>query len=159
MTLDPKRRPESDLSKDRLRVWLRLLKLNKHVEAELRDRLRTEFGTTLPRFDVMSALNRHPSGMKMSELSRLLMVSNGNVTGLIERLTEDGLTLREAVPGDRRAARVRLTKRGLIEFERQAAAHETWVNELLGGLDADNCDAVLDLLTSALPHQGHQNEH
>ena len=94
----------------------------------------------------MSALYRHTDGLKMSELSRLLMVSNGNVTGIVDRLTEDGLILRAAVPGDRRAACARLTAKGRTEFEKQAAAHEAWVAELLGGLDADDCAQVMDLL-------------
>ncbi|MCV3269933.1 MarR family winged helix-turn-helix transcriptional regulator [Roseobacter sinensis] len=137
-------------SKAHLRLWLRLLKVNRSVEAELRERLRLEFGTTLPRFDVMSALYRNPKGMKMSELSRMLMVSNGNVTGIVDRLTEDGFMLREAVPGDRRAARVRLTQRGIAEFERQAAAHETWVSELLGGLGPEDTQRLADDLGTAL---------
>ena len=137
-------------SKDHLRLWLRLLKVNRRIEAELRERLRQTFGTTLPRFDVMSALYRHEAGLKMSQLSRLLMVSNGNVTGIVDRLGEDGLILREAVPGDRRAARVRLTRKGRDAFAVQARAHEGWVSELLGGLDgAGSADAAL-LLKQAL---------
>lgn len=137
-------------SKERLRLWLRVLKTNRLMEAELRERLRLEFGTTLPRFDVMSALYRNPKGMKMSELSRMLMVSNGNVTGIVDRLREDALLLREAVPGDRRAARVRLTPKGIAEFEKQAAAHEGWVSELLSGLDAETCHMTTELLTQGL---------
>lgn len=143
-------RPASDpLSKQRLRVWLRLLKLNKIIEAELRERLRTEFATTLPRFDVMAALYRHSDGLKMSALSRLLMVSNGNVTGIVDRLTEDGLILRAAVPGDRRAACARLTQKGRAEFEKQAVAHEGWVADLLGGLGEDDSAQMIELLTAA----------
>ncbi|WP_299672684.1 MarR family transcriptional regulator [uncultured Roseobacter sp.] len=149
--MTPRPQPSGDpASKGHLRLWLRLLKINRLIEAELRERLRLTFGTTLPRFDVMSALYRNPAGMKMSELSRLLMVSNGNVTGIVDRLTEDGLMLREAVPGDRRAARVRLTRRGIAEFERQAAAHESWVSELLGGLDPEQTQRITDDLGSAL---------
>lgn len=149
--MTPATQTQSDpASKTHLRLWLRLLKINRLVEAELRERLRLNFGTTLPRFDVMSALYRNPEGMKMSELSRMLMVSNGNVTGIVDRLTEDGLMLREAVPGDRRAARVRLTRSGIAEFERQAAAHETWVSELLGGLGPDETQRVADDLGVAL---------
>lgn len=144
---------DGPVSKERLRLWLRVLKTNRIVEAELRERLRKEFGTTLPRFDVMSALYRNQTGLKMSELSRMLVVSNGNVTAIVDRLTDDGLLLREAVPGDRRAARVRLTKKGLGEFERQAEAHEEWVSELFSGLDRE--DAIL---TSALLQAGLKNE-
>ena len=135
-------------SKDRLRLWLRLFKTTRQIEGALRDRLRTEFGTTLPRFDVMSALSRAPQGLKLSELSRMLMVSNGNVTGIVDRLTDDGLITREAVPGDRRAARVRLTQAGMTEFTRQAAAHETWLNEMLSALSPEDCRTVTDLLSA-----------
>ena len=90
-------------TKTRLRLWLRLLKLSSGIEAELRRRLKADHGTTLPRFDVLAALFRYPEGLKMSELSSHLKVSNGNVTGILDRLTEEGLALRAAMPGDRRA--------------------------------------------------------
>ncbi|MEQ9258169.1 MAG: MarR family transcriptional regulator [Roseovarius sp.] len=137
-------------SKESLRLWLRLLKVQRHVEADLRERLRREFNSTLPRFDVMSALHRYRDGMKMSELSRVLMVSNGNVTGIVDRLAEDGLALRVPVPGDRRAAMVRLTKRGVEEFERQAKAHEAWVHAALGRLGPEDSARMTALLERAL---------
>ena len=140
----------SPASKESLRLWLRILKVQRMVEAELRERLRVEFDTTLPRFDVMSALYRYRDGMKMSELSRALKVSNGNVTGIVDRLAEDGLALRVPVPGDRRAAMVRLTKRGVELFEAQAAAHEVWVHEALGGLEGEESAMVARLLDHAL---------
>ncbi len=118
-------------SKARLRLWLRMLKSSRGVEAELRERLRREFGSTLPRFDVMAALSRFETGLKMSALSGVLRVSNGNVTGIVDRLAEDGLVVRVQVPGDRRATLVRMTRKGQEEFARQAAAHELWIDELL----------------------------
>ena len=124
-------------SKSRLRLWLRLLKATRAIEGELRERLRLEFSTTLPRFDVMSALNRYPAGLKMSELSGVLKVSNGNVTGIVDRLVEDG---------DRRAARVRLTSRGRKEFARQAKAHEDWIDDLLFAVDQDHAAELAALL-------------
>lgn len=139
----PRAEPES---KTRLRLWLKLLKATRRVEAELRERFRLEFGTTLPRFDVMAALQRHPKGLRMTELSGVLKVSNGNVTGIIDRLVEDGLVARTAVPGDRRASRVRLTETGAETFARQAAAHESWVNELLATLSPREAEAVAALL-------------
>ena len=117
--------------KDRLRLWLRLLKLSRFVETELRERFRSEFGSTLPRFDVMAALSRAPEGLKMSRLSAVLRVSNGNVTGIVDRLVEDGFVERVPVAGDRRAMLVQLTTSGCTEFTRQAEAHEGWVNGLL----------------------------
>ncbi|MEP4198013.1 MAG: MarR family transcriptional regulator [Aliishimia sp.] len=136
MELDYKHLPEP-ASKERLRLWLRFLKASRSIEATLRENLRQEFRTTLPRFDVMAALSRFESGLKMSKLSEVLRVSNGNVTGIVDRLSEDGFLIREPVPGDRRASRVRLTKSGLEEFERQAAAHEAWINDMLSVFSPD----------------------
>ncbi|QBF33020.1 MarR family winged helix-turn-helix transcriptional regulator [Thalassococcus sp. S3] len=124
-------------SKTRLRLWLRLLRTTRTVEAELRDHLRRDFGTTLPRFDVMAALSRHRDGLKMSQLSGVLRVSNGNVTGIVDRLVEDGFVIRVPVAGDRRASAVRLTRKGEEEFARQAAAHEGWIDAQLAGLSPE----------------------
>lgn len=134
------------MSKTRLRLWLKLLKTSSRIEAELRRRLRDEYGTTLPRFDVLAVLSRFPDGLKMSALSDLLRVSNGNVTGIVDRLTQDGHTLRVAVPGDRRAQLARLTPAGQSAFAKLAAAHETWLDELLTDLDADDVAVLYDLL-------------
>jgi DNA-binding MarR family transcriptional regulator len=123
-------------SKDRLRLWLRLLGLTRHVDGHLRDKLRVEFKTTLPRFDVMAALSRHPEGLKMSQLSGVLRVSNGNVTGIADRLADEGLVERVPVPGDRRAMILRLTPAGNAEFAQQATAHEAWINDILHGISA-----------------------
>ena len=90
-------------AKDRVRLWLRLLKVVRGIENDLRDKLRRDHNTTLPRFDVMSALSRHPEGLKMSQISGVLRVSNGNVTGIADRLSDEGLVERIPVPGDRRA--------------------------------------------------------
>ncbi len=124
-------------SKDRLRLWLRLLKLTRQIEAELRERLRSEFSTTLPRFDVMAALSRHAEGLKMSQLSAVLRVSNGNVTGIVDRLADEGFVERVPVAGDRRAMIVRMTAAGRTEFARQAQEHESWIDRLLSDLSAE----------------------
>lgn len=131
-------RKSEPMSKSRLRLWLKLLKTSGLIEEELRRRLRSELGTTLPRFDVMSALSRVPEGLKMSEISRKLRVSNGNITGIVDKLTEDGLALRVSVPGDRRANLVRLTPKGKAAFAEHAARHEEWIDEILAGLNADD---------------------
>ncbi|WP_306004675.1 MarR family winged helix-turn-helix transcriptional regulator [Aquicoccus porphyridii] len=131
------------LSKARLRLWLKLLKASNLIEASLRQKLRAEFGSTLPRFDVMSALYRSPEGLKMSQISQMLRVSNGNITGIVDKLTEEGLALRVAVPGDRRAHRVRLTDKGHEVFATHAAAHEGWIDAMLAGLDSDDVDGMV----------------
>lgn len=131
------KRPEV-ASKERLRLWLRILKASRSIEATLRERLRERFATTLPRFDVMAALSRFEDGLKMSQLSGVLRVSNGNVTGIVDRLVDDGLVIRVPVPGDRRASLVRLTRRGQEEFARQAIAHEIWLDDLLSEFSAED---------------------
>lgn len=141
-------------SKERLRLWLKLLKLSSGIEAELRRRLREAHNTTLPRFDVMAALFRHPEGLKMSELSEYLKVSNGNVTGIVDRLTEEGLVLRVAVPGDRRAQVARMTPKGQTAFAALASEHEAWVDELLSDLSKADAQAMGALLDQALKKGG-----
>ncbi|WP_377190577.1 MarR family winged helix-turn-helix transcriptional regulator [Ruegeria meonggei] len=136
MTRTMAQTPLEDASKERLRLWLRLLKTTRGIEAQLRENFRTEFDTTLPRFDVMAALSRFEDGLKMSQISGVLRVSNGNVTGIVDRLAEDGLLVRVPVPGDRRAHRVRMTRKGREEFARQAASHEAWIAEMLGQFSA-----------------------
>ncbi|PSJ58537.1 MarR family winged helix-turn-helix transcriptional regulator [Pseudaminobacter soli (ex Li et al. 2025)] len=140
----PDQLPHSD--RQRVRVWLRLLKVTKIVESVVRENLRAEFDTTLPRFDVMAALYRFQDGLKMSELSAALRVSNGNVTGIIERLVTDGMVLRVPVEGDKRATLVRLTKKGHDEFSKMAEAHARWVNEVLADLTPEECEQVIGIL-------------
>jgi DNA-binding MarR family transcriptional regulator len=139
-------------SKSRLRLWLRLLKASKLIETELRERMRRELDTTLPRFDVMAALSRNPAGLKMSALSGVLKVSNGNVTGIVERLVEEGFVRRDAVKGDRRAFLARLTEEGHAEFERQAGAHEGWIDGLLCDVDPERAERLSVLLAEVAAH-------
>lgn len=142
-------RPETDAepaSKARLRLWLRLLRLTRTIESDLRENLRRDHGTTLPRFDVMAALSRHRDGLRMSQLSGVLRVSNGNVTGIIDRLVEDGHVERVPVQGDRRASHVRLTAAGQDEFARQAAVHEVWIDKALENLDPQEAHAMTQRL-------------
>lgn len=137
---------DAESSKLRLRFWLQMLKATKHVENEIRDRLRREFDVTLPQFDVMAILHKSESGLKMSALSQQLMVSNGNVTGIVDRLAMDNLVERVAIKGDRRAILVRLTLVGTKKFHAMASVHEGWVAELL----ADVTDSELDVAMSTL---------
>jgi len=149
MTVEPQWRPESP-ERLRLRLWVRLLRAARPVEAELRRRLAHEFGMTLPKFDVMAALARRESGMTMTEVSRLLMVSNGNVTGLVDRLVAEGLVMRTANENDRRATFVRLTHKGLRLFAGMAEAHERWVNEILASFSDEQSEAMVGLLDTLL---------
>lgn len=151
---DPVRQP---MSKKRLRLWLRLLKSTRYVEDEVRRRLRSECSSTLPRFDVMSALARSPRGLKMNEISKLLQVSNGNITGIVDRLADVGLVLRITPPDDRRSQLIRLTPKGHEEFARNAHAHEAWIDEIFGGLNEDDVDSMihrLEHLTDQLAERG-----
>ncbi len=129
-----------------LRLWLRLLSCSTEIENEIRKRLRTEFGMTLSRFDYLAQLHRMPEGLRMSELSRRLMVTGGSVTGLTDELDKEGHVLREGDPHDRRSQRVRLTPEGRQAFEAAAGVHEQWVVELFAGMPAGDRRQLLDLL-------------
>ena len=131
---------------DELRLWLRLLTCTTLIEGEVRRRLRDEFDVTLPRFDLMAQLDRAPNGMTLGELSQRMMVSNGNVTGLAERLVEQGLLDRRPSPNDRRAQIVSLTAEGRRAFRTMARTHEDWIAQLFAGLDATEIDQLMALL-------------
>lgn len=130
------------LSKRRLKLWIRLLGVTRSAEADLRDFLRRDHGTTLPRFDVMAALHRRSQPVAMGELSRLLLVSNGNATAVVDRLEAEGLVARQPDPADRRTVRVALTAAGEAAFERLAADHEAVVDRLFGPLDEAGIEAM-----------------
>lgn len=129
-----------------LRLWLRLLTCTQLIEKDIRGKLREQFDTTLPRFDLMAQLERSPEGMKMSELSRRMMVTGGNVTGITDQLASEGLVDRVEVEGDRRAYRVRLTPRGRKTFAEMAAQHEAWIVEAFGGLGERDIASLYRLL-------------
>ena len=119
-----------------LRLWLRLLSATTRIEDTIRQRLREQFGITLPRFDLMAQLEREREGLTMGELSRRMMVTGGNVTAIVDQLEAEQLVQRQPLPGDRRAFRVSLTPAGRKAFAAMAQAHERWVVELLAPLNA-----------------------
>ncbi len=129
-----------------LRVWLRLLTCANLVERRVRAGLREAFDVTLPRFDVLAQLDRAPDGLSMGELSDRLMVSNGNVTGLVDRLVEEGLVTRVPLPQDRRQSRVKLTPSGKRSFDAMTPQHERWIEDLFAGLTRPEMAQLLDLL-------------
>lgn len=129
-----------------LRLWLRLLTCTQLIEREVRSRLREQFDTTLPRFDLMAQLERAPEGLRMNELSRRLMVTGGNVTGITDQLEAEGLVERLEVEGDRRALRVRLTPRGRRQFQTMARAHEAWIVAAFAGLQPRETESLHQLL-------------
>ena len=139
--------PPDDV-KTRVRAWLKILKTSNFIEKNVRERLRIDHQTTLPRFDVMSALYRSKDGLKMSELSGVLKVSNGNITGIIDRLVQDGHVKRTAIQGDRRAYLASLTKKGSKQFQEYALEHETWINEILSDITIEEANTITKLLTS-----------
>jgi DNA-binding MarR family transcriptional regulator len=132
-----------------LRLWLRLLTCTTLIEGEIRSRLRAGFDMTLPRFDVMAQLDKAPSGMTLGELSQRMMVSNGNVTGLAERLVAQGLLERRASATDRRAQLVSLTGEGRRVFRAMARTHENWIAEIFAGLSPNDIEALMRLLAKA----------
>ena len=135
-----------------LRLWLRLLSCTVRIENKIRLCLRRDFNTTLPRFDLMAQLERSAGGLRMSELSKQLMVSGGNVTGITDQLEREGLVARTPCPGDRRAFTVKLTETGLKRFREMAARHEVWIIELLGGLSRDEKETMITELGKVKSH-------
>ncbi len=135
--------------KAELRLWLRLLTCTTMIETEIRRRMRERFDITLPRFDLMAQLERVPEGMTLGELSRRMMVSNGNVTGLVDRLVNEGLLQRRQSDTDRRAHYVSLTDDGRRAFAAMAAEHEDWVADLFGDLTAGEAETLMALLGKA----------
>ena len=129
-----------------LRLWLRLLACTNLIEAPLRQQLRRSFAESLPRFDLMAQLERHPQGLSMRELSQRLMVTGGNVTGLTDRLVAQGWVERQATQEDRRRVTVRLTAAGRRHFKAMAREHEDWVQSLLSGLNPTEQSQLFELL-------------
>jgi DNA-binding MarR family transcriptional regulator len=135
-----------DDHKTELRLWLRLLTCTTLIENEVRRRLRDQFDITLPRFDLLAQLDRAPNGMTLGELSKRMMVSNGNITGLVDRLVEQGLIHRVSPPRDRRVQIVSLTVEGQKFFRTMARVNAKWVGEIFGDLPADDIEALMPLL-------------
>lgn len=136
----------SDLSKRRLKMWIRLLGVTRASENSLREYLRLNHDTTLPRFDVMAALYRRRDGVTMSELSRMLLVSNGNATAVVDRLEADGMVRRSQSETDRRTVYVAMTPEGIATFETMATGHEAEVDKLFAGLSEADLEALTDIL-------------
>jgi DNA-binding MarR family transcriptional regulator len=132
-----------------LRLWLRMLACTNLIEGQIRSRLRSQFGITLPRFDLMSQLERSPEGLKMGELSKRM-----NVTGITDQLVAEGLVVREDNPKDRRAYIVKLTTDGRKMFKKMAEAHEKWIVELLGGMSEKERQQFYVLLAALKTHAG-----
>lgn len=147
-----------DADHQALKVWLRLLACTTQIETEIRRRLRKEFGITLARFDYLAQLHRHPEGLRMSALSRYLMVTGGNVTALTDDLESEGLVLRETDADDRRSFKVALTPAGRKAFEKVAQVHEGWVVELLAGLGIEQKHELHELLGRLRLHLSQSQE-
>jgi len=129
-----------------LRLWLRLLSCTTRVEDKIRQKLRESFEITLPRFDLMAQLERHPDGLSMGELSRRMMVTGGNITTIVDQLEKEKLVLREVGANDRRSFTVKLTQAGKDAFTNMAIAHEAWVADMFEGLSVDQQSQLYTLL-------------
>ncbi len=146
---------ESRLTNDHhqsLKLWLRMLSCTNKIETEIRSRLRTEFGITLPRFDLMAQLERHPEGLRMGELSKRMMVTGGNITGITDQLEQENLVARVPDPKDGRAFSVKLTAAGRKAFTQMAEVHESWVAELLQEISQEDKGQLIELLSQMKGH-------
>lgn len=130
-----------------LKLWLRMLSCTVKIENEVRTRLRATFGITLPRFDLMAQLERFPDGLRMGELSKRMMVTGGNITGITDQLEQEKLVARVVDPKDRRSYSVKLTPAGRRAFDEMARVHEGWIAELLHGVTPDDKTQLIDLLS------------
>lgn len=137
---------EQETDTKKLGLWVRLITNSNIIEKEIRNLFRSEFGVTLPRFDLMSALYREPGGLTMGELSRRMLVSNGNVTGIVERLQKEGLVKRWVLPTDRRIYSVGLTPKGRTDFKVMADRHKQWIGDILGGLNDDDLTPMIQIM-------------
>jgi DNA-binding MarR family transcriptional regulator len=135
-----------------LKLWLRMLSCTVRIENEVRSRLRTTFGITLPRFDLMAQLERHPDGLRMGELSKRMMVTGGNITGITDQLEQEQLVQRVPDPKDRRAYAVKLTDAGRRAFAQMATVHEGWIEELLKDMSSEDKGQLIELLSLMKEH-------
>jgi DNA-binding MarR family transcriptional regulator len=135
-----------------LKLWLRMLSCTTRIENEIRTRLREQFDVTLPRFDLMAQLHRHPEGLRMGELSKRMMVTGGNITGITDQLEEEKLVVRVHSATDRRVYSVKLTAAGKRAFTKMAAVHEAWIDDLMGGLNAQERNKLVQLLSQLKNH-------
>jgi DNA-binding MarR family transcriptional regulator len=129
-----------------VKVWLRLLSCSTQIEREIRELLRLRFATTLPRFDYLAQLQRHPEGLRMSALSHYLMVSGGNVTGLTDQLVNEGWVQRRVDTADKRSLRVSLTAAGRTQFDLMASEHEQWLMQMFSGCNAQFKTTLYEML-------------
>ena len=139
-----------------LKIWLRLLACSTQIEQHIRQRLRSRFGITLPRFDYLAQLDRHPKGLRMNQLSSYLMVTGGNVTGLTDQLVAEGWVERIADATDRRSSIVRLTPAGREQFLRMAGEHESWLVQMFAGFDPGHKDELYEMLGRLRLHLAHK---
>ncbi len=135
-----------------LRLWLRMLTCTQLIEKKVRTGLRDEFSTTLPRFDLLAQLEREPQGMKMTELSRRMMVTSGNITPVTDQLVKEGLIERSSVDGDRRAWLIRLTPAGRALFKKMAKRHEAWIVQAFDTLSSKELQSLHGLLGRVKQH-------
>ncbi|MCG2585533.1 MarR family winged helix-turn-helix transcriptional regulator [Massilia sp. TS11] len=155
--LDLESRLPQDASQS-IKLWLRMLSCTTRIENEIRSRLRARFDITLPRFDLMAQLERFPDGLRMGELSKRMMVTGGNVTGITDQLEQEKLVMRVLDPKDRRAYSVKLTGAGRRVFAEMAAEHEAWISELLGELSSDEKAQLIALLSRLKNHLNDTDE-
>ncbi len=132
----PARAPTTASANDHesLRLWLRLFTCTTLIERSLGSTLKRDFGSSLPRFDLLAQLDRAPKGLRMGELSERILTTGGNVTWLVRALEADGYVSRRVASDDKRAAIVRLTTAGRRHFAAMARAHEQWITSMFASL-------------------------
>ena len=129
-----------------LRLWLRLLTCTNLIETKLRNHLRLEFGCTLPRFDMLAQLESHPQGLSMGELSQLMMVSAGNVTGISNQLEKEGLVARQVSSKDRRSFSLSLTPQGKEQIAKMMQSYQSCLSAIFTQISEEGTDSAIAML-------------
>lgn len=128
------------------RAWLGLVRCFSSIERVLMRRLSDEFNSSLPRYDVLTALALAPEALTMGELASMLMVTKGNITGVVARLKKEGLVRKAASETDRRVQSVTMTKKGRELWGAMHAHYDRTVAEVLSGQSREDLRALTQVL-------------
>jgi DNA-binding MarR family transcriptional regulator len=140
---------EASRRKEAFRLWLRLSSCERSIEQRLRSHLTEKFDVTLPQFEVLGELERHPEPVAMSQLSIRLNVTSSNLTGVIDRLVRKGLVRRFRSQKDRRVQHIELTAEGRTVHAEIAADNAHWIARAFMDLTDEELVLLRKLLQQA----------
>jgi DNA-binding MarR family transcriptional regulator len=118
----------------RMRAWLAMVGCFTSVERSLRRHFNHVFRSSLPRYDVLMALVHFPDGLTMGQLASKLMVSKGNMTGVVRRLQQNNCVRQASSRHDRRVRVVTLTSKGRTLWEQMHGEYRSVIEDVLSQL-------------------------